>query len=89
MRASGDQANKPCGNLELCAGLKAGIDGATHAMGQQILERSRLRKSVEEVVSADKEKYRENVEACLNNLIIETTGTEEEAAECLETAIGM
>ena len=32
MRAAGDQAKTACDNLELCAGLEAGIEGATHAM---------------------------------------------------------
>ena len=35
MRAAGDQAKTACGNLQLCAGLEAGIEGATHAMGQR------------------------------------------------------
>ena len=33
--ASGDQTKTACGNLQLCAGLKAGIEGATHTVGQQ------------------------------------------------------
>ena len=33
MRAAGDQAKTACGNLQLCAGLVAGIEGATHAVG--------------------------------------------------------
>ena len=39
MRESGDQVKTACGNLQLCAVLKAGIEGATHAVGQRILER--------------------------------------------------
>ena len=35
MRADGDQAKTACGNLKLCVGLKAGIEGATHAVGKQ------------------------------------------------------
>ena len=38
MRAAGDQAKTACGNYQLCAGLEAGIEGATHAVG---LRRSR------------------------------------------------
>ena len=32
MRAAGDQAKTACDNLQLCAVLEAGIEGATHAM---------------------------------------------------------
>ena len=39
MRAVGDQAKKACGNLQLCAGLEAGIEGATCAVGQRRVER--------------------------------------------------
>ena len=49
MRAAGDQAKTARGNLELCAGLKAGIEGETYAIGQQRLEMARVRRS-EEVV---------------------------------------
>ena len=35
MRAAGDQANTACGNLQICAVIKAGIEGATHALGQR------------------------------------------------------
>ena len=35
MRAAGDQAKTACGNLKLFAGLEAGIEGATHAVGQR------------------------------------------------------
>ena len=33
MRAAGDQSKTACGNLQLCAGIKAGIEGAIHAVG--------------------------------------------------------
>ena len=36
MRESGDQVKTACGNLQLCAVLKAGIEGATHAVGQRV-----------------------------------------------------
>ena len=39
MRAAGEQAKTECGNFQLCAGLKAGIEGATHAIGQRRVER--------------------------------------------------
>ena len=48
MRAAGYQAKTAWGDIQLCAGLKAGIEGATHAVGQLILERSRARRSEEE-----------------------------------------
>ena len=35
VRAAGDQAKTACGNMQLCAGLKAGIEGATHTVGQR------------------------------------------------------
>ena len=44
MRAVGDQAKTACGNLQLCAGLQAGIEGATHAVGQRMVERVRERR---------------------------------------------
>ena len=32
MRAAGDQAKIACGNLQMCAGLEAGIEGTKHAV---------------------------------------------------------
>ena len=52
MRSAGDQAKTACGNLQLCAGLKAGIEGATHAVGQRRVERV-LTRRVEEEGEAD------------------------------------
>ena len=43
MRAARDQTKTACGNLQLCKGLEAGIEGATHAVGQRKLERVRAR----------------------------------------------
>ena len=48
MRAAGDQAKTACGNLQLCTGLEAGIESATHALGQQRVERVRERRVEEE-----------------------------------------
>ena len=50
MRAAGDQSKTACGNLQLYAGLKAGIDGATHAVVQKRLERLRARRIEEEAI---------------------------------------
>ena len=47
MRSDGYQEKTACGNLQLCVGLKAGIEGATHPVGQRRLERSRLRRREE------------------------------------------
>ena len=41
MRASWDQAKTACGNLQICAGLEASIEGATHYVGPRWLERVR------------------------------------------------
>ena len=43
MRAAGDQVKTACGNLQLCAGLEAGIEGGTHAVGHMRLERVKRR----------------------------------------------
>ena len=48
MRASGDQAKTACGNLQLCIGLRSGIEGATHAVGQRRIERVKRIKSEED-----------------------------------------
>ena len=47
MRASGYQAKTACGNLQLCAGLEAGIDVAKNAVRQMLLGRVRQRRSEE------------------------------------------
>ena len=46
MREAGYQENTACENLQLYASLKAGIEGATHAVGKRNLERSRERRIV-------------------------------------------
>ena len=35
VRAAVEQTKTACGNLQLCAGLEAGIEGATHAVGKR------------------------------------------------------
>ena len=79
MREAGDQAKTACGNLQLCAGLEAGIEGATHTVGQCRLARVRGRRRGEEE-SEDSTKEEEEEEsgrmaARLNELTTETAGT--------------
>ena len=89
MRAAGEQAKTAYGNLQLCAGLKASIEGATHAVVQRILERVRERRGEKEEAdnSAEEEGERGGLDGLLNNLIIETAGTEEEVTEGLAAAL--
>ena len=44
MRVVGEQAKTVCGNLQMCAGLESGIEGATHAVGQRRVERVHARR---------------------------------------------
>ena len=55
MREAGDQAKTACGNLQLCAGFKAGIEGTTHAVGKLRLERVRRRRIEDEDGTAEGE----------------------------------
>ena len=90
MRAAGDQAKTACGNLQLCAGLEASIEGATHAVGQRRVERVRAIRTEEdgEVAAAAEEHDEDGGDvAGFNILRTETAGTEEEAAEVLEAAL--
>ena len=78
MRADGDQANTACGNLQLCAGLEASIEGATHAEGQRRLAILRGRiEGTEEEAAAETEEEEEGggIVLGLLNLNIETVGT--------------
>ena len=89
MRAAGEQAKTACGNLQLYAGLEAGIEGATQAARQRRVERVRERRvegEDEEATEAEEEEGGE-VLAGLDNLRIETVRTEEEAAEGLAAAL--
>ena len=52
MRAVGDQAKTACGNCQLCAGLEAGIEGATRAVRMWRMERVRARWIVAEEAEA-------------------------------------
>ena len=88
MRAAGEQAKTVCGNLQMCAGLEARIEGATHTAVQRRLERTRLRRQEgEEAGDSDEEEESGGVAARLNNLRIETTGIEEKAAEGIEASL--
>ena len=90
MRAAGDQAKTACGNLRLSAGLENGIEGTTHDVGQRRIERVRRRRQEEEEAEHSEEEDEEGgIEEKLNNLTIETAGTEEETTEGLEAALEM
>ena len=93
IRAAGDQANTACENLQLCVGLEAGIEGATHAVGQQRVERVRARRvETEDEAAAEAEEQEEEsgeVARLMSNLIIETAVTEEKAVEGIAAALGV
>ena len=61
-----------CGNLQLCAGLEAGIEGATHAVGKWRVEMVRTRRVEEEEEEATEAEEVEGGEvlADLDNLTI-------------------
>ena len=93
MRAAGEQAKTACGNLQLCAGLEAGIEGATHAVGQRRVERVRAQRGeevgkVEEDIE-DSEEDGEEVATSMGSLTIETAGTQWEAEEGQALALEM
>ena len=89
MRAAGDKVKTACGNLQLCAGLKAGIEGATDTVGQRRLERVQGRRFEEEEADDSEEEEEESrgMVQAIHNLSIETVGMEEEAAEGLAAAL--
>ena len=93
MREAGEQAKTACRNLQLCVGLKAGIEEATHAVGQRRVERVwAQRAETEEEESTEAEENEEDsgeVSGLLSNINIETAVTEEEAAEGLAEALRM
>ena len=88
MRAAGDQAKMACGNLQLCAGLEAGIEGVPHAVGQRRLDREGQRQSEEKARRPGEDKD-EDEETGAERLTVETEGTEEETMEQLEAALEM
>ena len=75
-REAGDQAKTTCGNLKLCAGLEAGIEGATHVMGQRRLERKRKRQNKEEARRPSEEEGGDEVTGA-ERLTVEIERTEE------------
>ena len=88
MRAAGDQAKTECGTLQLCAGLEVGIEGATHDVGQRQLNSVRVRRrAAEEKRTEEEEGGNGGMAYLLDNLRIETGGTDERAAEGLEAAL--
>ena len=91
MRAAGDQAKTACGNLRLCAGLEAGIEGATYAVRNRQLKivRGRILEEEEAEESEEEEEESRGVLVGTKKLTIETAGTEEEAADGLKAALGM
>ena len=89
MREAGKQAKAAWGNLQLCAGLEANIEGATHAVGQQRLESSRERRREEKARISGEEEEDESVAEGVQNISIATAGMEEEVSEGLGTALGM
>ena len=89
MRAAGDQANKACGNLHLCAGHKACIERATHARRQMRLERVRARQREDVVEASYEEEGSRNMVEGMGNLTTATASTKEEAEENPEVALGM
>ena len=93
MRAAGDQAKTACGNLQLCAGLESGIEGAPHDVAQRRVERVLAqtveKEGKEEAEAEEPEEEEAEGAASLGNLTIETAGTEEEAEEGLAAALEM
>ena len=55
MTAAGEQAKTACGNLHLCAGLEAGIEGTTHVVGQGRVEQVLARRGETEGEAKEEE----------------------------------
>ena len=93
MRTAGEQAKRECVNLQLCAGLEDGIEGATHAVRQRRVERVRARRGEEEgkedAAAEVQEEDGEEVARQFNNITIETARNPEEAEEGLTAALEM
>ena len=89
MRASGGQAKTACGNLQMYEGLEAGIEGSSHAVGQKRQGKSKQKQREEEARRPVEEEETDIVAVGIENLNIETAGTEEEAPEDLNAALRM
>ena len=71
MRAERDQAKTARGNLQLCSGLKAGIESETYAIGKRWLERVRaIQRVAEEEGTEEGEVENGGVSGLLNNSTI-------------------
>ena len=55
MRAAGGQAKMVCGNLQICTGFEASIEGKTHTVGHMQLDRVRGRRHEVEAGYVDEE----------------------------------
>ena len=86
MRTSGDQAKTECRNIHLCTGLEDGMEGAAHTVEKRRRERTEMGREEE---SGDKAEYKEEDETREGGVMVDTGGTEEEAAQKLETALEM
>ena len=75
--------------MQIYADLGAGIEGATHAIGKQQLERVRRIRIEDKDGTAERKEESQGVDGLLNNIDIDTRGTEEDAAEGLEARLGM
>ena len=73
----------------LCAGIEACAQLEVPTHRQRKLERVRGRQNSEEVEASEEEEESGGVADVVGNLTIEMAGTEEEAAENLEVALGM
>ena len=74
--------------MQLLAGVEAGTEGATHAAGQRQMDRA-VRRSREEEAGISEEEEEKVEETREEGLMVDTEGTEEDAAEILDSALGM
>ena len=66
MRPDGDKAKTAYGNLQLCVGLEASIEGSTPAVGHMMFERVKARRHEGgEAGDSDEEEESGGVSACL------------------------